>query len=569
MYSSVNTIWVLLGAALVFFMQPGFAMLEAGLIRAKNVGNIIMKNVIDLSIGSVVYWIMGFGIMFGASVSGIIGVPDIFLFGDALENAAPDGVSPWSFFIFQTVFAATSATIVSGAMAERTKFSAYCVYSVVISLIVYPLSGHWIWGGGWLSELGFHDFAGSAAVHLVGGVAGLVGAAMVGPRIGKYSKSGKSRAIPGHSLSLAALGVFILWFGWFGFNGASTVSATGDEALASMGLIFTNTNLAAAAGAAAVMIVTWIRYKRPDVSMTLNGVLAGLVGITAGCDAVSPAGAVMIGLISGVAVVIGIELIDKVFKVDDPVGAVGVHGVCGAVGTLCVGLFATDGGLFAGGGAGYLGVQALGVLSVAAWVAVAMLITFSAIKVITGLRVSKEEEIEGLDIHEHGIENSYADFMPLSAGRTGAGAPAGDAPVKTTVTVTDTREESAADESKSEKNPKMTKLSIITRQSMFEPLEAAMSAIGITGMTMTNILGYGAQKGYPEFYRGVEVQARLLPKIRIEIIVCKVPVRTVIEAAKKALCTGNIGDGKIFVYDVENVIRVRTGEEGFDALQDD
>jgi Amt family ammonium transporter len=566
MYSSVNTIWVLLGAALVFFMQPGFAMLEAGLIRAKNVGNIIMKNVIDLSLGSIVYWIVGFGIMFGVSNSGIIGTPDIFLFGDTLSNAAPDGVSPWSFFIFQTVFAATAATIVSGAMAERTKFSAYCIYSVVISLIVYPLSGHWIWGGGWLSGLGFHDFAGSTAVHMVGGVAGLVGAAMVGPRIGKYSKSGKSRAIPGHSLSLAALGVFILWFGWFGFNGGSTVSATGDDVLASMGVIFTNTNLAAAAGAAAVMIVTWIRYKGPDVSMTLNGVLAGLVGITAGCDAVSAAGAVAIGLISGVAVVVGIEIIDKHFKVDDPVGAVGVHCVCGAVGTLCVGLFAIDGGLFYGGGAGFLGVQAIGVIAVAAWVTIAMLITFSATKAIVGLRVTKEEEIEGLDVHEHGIESSYADFMPISAARPEAPA---SAPIEAAIPVTDTRDAAGAAEKDAEKGPKMTKISIITRQSMFEALEAAMSAIGITGMTMTNILGYGTQKGHPEFYRGVELQARLLPKIRVEIIVCKVPVRTVIETAKKALYTGSIGDGKIFVYDVENVIRVRTGEEGYDALQDD
>ncbi|MDR2770452.1 MAG: ammonium transporter [Clostridiales Family XIII bacterium] len=570
MYSSVNTIWVLLGAALVFFMQPGFAMLEAGLIRAKNVGNIIMKNVIDLSLGSIVYWIVGFSIMFGVSNAGIIGTPDIFLFGDTLANIAPDGVSPWSFFIFQTVFAATAATIVSGAMAERTKFSAYCIYSVVISLIVYPLSGHWIWGGGWLAELGFHDFAGSTAVHMVGGVAGLVGAAMVGPRIGKYSKSGKSRAIPGHSLSLAALGVFILWFGWFGFNGASTVSATGDDVLALMGIIFTNTNLAAAAGAAAVMVITWIRYKGPDVSMTLNGVLAGLVGITAGCDAVSATGAVLIGLISGAAVVIGVEIIDKSFKVDDPVGAVGVHCVCGAVGTLCVGLFAVDGGLFYGGGAGLLGVQALGVIAVAALVTIAMLITFSVIKGIVGLRVTKEEEIEGLDIHEHGLENSYADFMPLSGnGRPAEVAPAAPgapaAPVEAAIPVTDTRDAGG----ETPKAPKMTKISIITRQSMFEPLEAAMSAIGITGMTMTNILGYGAQKGHPEFYRGVEVQARLLPKIRVEIIVCKVPVRTVIETAKKALYTGSIGDGKIFVYDVENVIRVRTGEEGYDALQDD
>jgi Amt family ammonium transporter len=574
MYSSVNTIWVLLGAALVFFMQPGFAMLEAGLIRAKNVGNIIMKNVIDLSLGSIVYWIVGFSIMFGVSNSGIIGTPDIFLFGDTLANAAPDGVSPWSFFIFQTVFAATAATIVSGAMAERTKFSAYCIYSVIISLIVYPLSGHWIWGGGWLAGLGFHDFAGSTAVHMVGGVAALVGAAMVGPRIGKYSKSGKSRAIPGHSLSLAALGVFILWFGWFGFNGASTVSATGDDVIALMGLIFTNTNLSAAAGAAAVMIITWIRYKRPDVSMTLNGVLAGLVGITAGCDAVSAAGAVMIGLISGAAVVVGIEIIDKRFRVDDPVGAVGVHCVCGAVGTLCVGLFAVDGGLFYGGGAAYLGVQAIGVVAVAAWVTIAMLITFSVTKAVVGLRVEKEEEIEGLDIHEHGLENSYADFMPSAASinaaamPVSAAAPAPAAPVEAAIPVTDTRDTAdTADETK--KSPKMTKISIITRQSMFEPLEAAMSAIGITGMTMTNILGYGAQKGHPEFYRGVEVQSRLLPKIRVEIIVCRVPVRTVIETAKKALYTGNIGDGKIFVYDVENVIRVRTGEEGYDALQDD
>jgi Amt family ammonium transporter len=568
MYSSVNTIWVLLGAALVFFMQPGFAMLEAGLIRAKNVGNIIMKNVIDLSLGSIVYWIAGFGIMFGVSNAGIIGTPDIFLFGDTLANAAPDGVSPWSFFIFQTVFAATAATIVSGAMAERTKFSAYCCYSAVITLIVYPVSGHWIWGGGWLSGLGFHDFAGSTAVHLVGGAAGLVGAAMVGPRIGKYSKSGKSRAIPGHSLSLAALGVFILWFGWFGFNGGSTVSATGDDVLASMGVIFTNTNLAAAAGAAAVMIVTWIRYKRPDVSMTLNGVLAGLVGITAGCDAVSAAGAVLIGLISGVSSVVGIEVIDKRFKVDDPVGAVGVHCVCGAVGTICVGLFAIDGGLFYGGGAGLLGVQALGTVAVTAWVTVAMLVAFSVIKAVVGLRVTKEEEIEGLDIHEHGIESGYADFMPLSAGRpaeTAAVAPtASAAPVEAAVPVTDTRDDAVGE---TQNAPKMTKLSIITGQSKFESLEAAMNAIGITGMTVTNTLGYGTQKGHPEFYRGVEVQARLLPKIRVEIIVSKVPVRTVVEAAKKALYTGNIGDGKIFVYDVENVIRVRTGEEGYDALQ--
>ncbi|MDR3294321.1 MAG: ammonium transporter [Clostridiales Family XIII bacterium] len=567
MYSSVDTIWVLLGAALVFFMQPGFAMLEAGLIRAKNVGNIIIKNVIDLSLGAIVYWLVGFSIMFGLSNAGIIGTPDFFLLGDTLGNAAPDGVTPWSFFIFQTVFAATAATIVSGSMAERTKFSAYCIYSVVISVIVYPISGHWIWGGGWLGELGFHDFAGSTAVHLVGGTAALVGAALVGPRIGKYSKSGKSRAIPGHSLSLAALGVFILWFGWFGFNGGSTVSATGDDTLVSMGLIFTNTNLAAAAGAAIVMITTWIRYKKPDVSMTLNGVLAGLVGITAGCDAVSPFGAILIGVISGLAVVAGVEIIDKKFRVDDPVGAVGVHCVCGAVGTICVGLFSVSEGLFYGGGARLLGVQVLGVIVVAAWVVVAMLITFSVIRAAIGLRVSKEEEIEGLDIHEHGIENSYADFLqaPLTGTPPASASDPVPAPIETAIPVADVREQ----KNTRPDGVKMSKVSIITRQSMFETLETAMSTIGITGMTVSNLLGYGIQKGHPEYYRGVEVQARLLPKIRVEIVVCKVPVETVVETAKKALYTGNIGDGKIFVYDVENVVRIRTGEEGYDALQDE
>ncbi|MDR1135422.1 MAG: ammonium transporter [Clostridiales Family XIII bacterium] len=590
MFSSVDTIWVLFGAALVFFMQPGFAMLEAGLIRAKNVGNIIMKNIMDLSIGAIVYWAVGFGLMFGASTGGFFGAPDLFLSGDVVNSAAPEGVAPWAFMIFQTVFCATAATIVSGAMAERTKFSAYCIYSIVISMIVYPVSGHWIWGGGWLASLGFHDFAGSTAVHLVGGVAAFVGASLVGARVGKYSKSGKSRAIPGHSLSLAALGVFILWFGWFGFNGASTVSATGDDIIASMGVIFANTNIAAAAGATIVMLVTWILYKKPDVSMTLNGALAGLVGITAGCDATNMMGATLTGLISGLVVVGGIAFIDKKLKVDDPVGAIGVHGLCGAAGTLCVGLFAVDGGLFFGGGFRTLGIQALGVLSVAVWVGVTMFITFAIIKTTVGLRVSKEEEVEGLDIHEHGIESSYADFMPMvqnGAGgvrsgrgyeRASAEGSAGERMAADIITgsagermaadiITGSAgERMAADETKL---VKMTKLSIITRQSMFDALEAAMSEIGITGLTVTNLLGYGAQKGHSKYYRGVEVQSRLLPKIRVEIVVSKVPVRTVVEAAKKALYTGSYGDGKIFIYDVENVVRVRTGAEGYDALQDE
>jgi Amt family ammonium transporter len=363
--------------------------------------------------------------------------------------------------------------------------------------------------------------------------------------------------------------VFILWFGWFGFNGASTVSASGDDVLNIMGVIFANTNLAAASGVVTVVVITWIVYKRPDVSMALNGALAGLVGITAGCDVMSATGAVLTGLLSGAAVVAGIALIDKKFRIDDPVGAIGVHGVCGAVGTLCVGLFATEGGLFYGGGAAFLGVQALGAAAVTVWVTVTMFISFSILKATVGLRVSREEEIEGLDIHEHGIESSYADFMPALQNDQ-KGAPAAPAvSAAPSVTVTDAREREEAAGKAGEKGPKMTKVSIVTRQNMFEPLEAAMSAIGITGMTVSNLLGYGAQKGHPEYYRGVEVQARLLPKIRMEIVVCKVPVETVVETAKQALFTGSIGDGKIFIYDVENVVRIRTGEEGYDALQDD
>ncbi|MDR2156835.1 MAG: ammonium transporter [Clostridiales Family XIII bacterium] len=588
MFSSVDTIWTLLGAALVFFMQPGFAMVEAGFTRAKNAGNIIMKNFVDFSFGSVCFWLLGFGVMFGAG-NAFIGTLDIGLFGDTIEAAAPDGVSPWSFVIFQTVFCATAATIVSGAMAERTKFSAYVIYSIVISLIVYPISGHWIWGGGFLGELGFHDFAGSTCVHMVGGVAAFVGAKVLGPRIGKYSKSGKSRAILGHSVTLGALGVFILWFGWFGFNGASTVSATGDDALNAMGSIFVTTNLAAACGVVAVVLLTWIVYKKPDVSLSLNGALAGLVGITAGCDAVSPLGAILIGLISGVVLVGGIAFIDKSLKIDDPVGAIAVHGLCGAVGTILVGFLAVDGGLFYGGGFAQLGVQFVGVVSVGAWVAVTMIVTFQIIKRTIGLRVTREEEIEGLDIHEHGLVSGYADFMPavqagevsdLVSALTGSvsptatlqsAAPLGSATDRA-IPVVDAREKTEPTKFNGDSaiNPyKYTKLSIITRPSGFEALDAAMHEIGITGMTVTNLLGYGMQKGNKEYYRGVEVQPHLLPKIRAEIVVCKVPVETVVAAAKKALYTGSMGDGKIFIYDVENVVKIRTGEEGYDALQDD
>jgi Amt family ammonium transporter len=559
-YSSVDTIWVLVAAALVFFMQAGFAMVETGFTRAKNAGNIIMKNLMDFALGSLAYWFVGFGIMFGVG-TGIFGAIDFFTLGE-YSSAIPTPV----FLIFQTVFCATAATIVSGAMAERTRFIAYVIYSVVISLVIYPISGHWIWGGGWLSQLGFHDFAGSTAVHMVGGVAALVGAAMLGPRIGKYGKDGKPRAIPGHSLTLGALGVFILWFGWFGFNPGSTLSVTGDGAITSVGNIFVTTNLAAAAGATGTMIITWIKYKKPDVSMTLNGALGGLVAITAGCDAVSPGGAVLIGFIASLIIVYGIAFIDKVLKIDDPVGAIGVHGLCGAGGTLMVGLFAVDGGVFYGGGFSYLGVQALGVGSVAAWVAVTMLVVFFIIKKTVGLRVSPTEEIAGLDIEEHGLVSSYADFMPAMPASTLSEAIGSE---KAAISIDQAVPVELKTTKASASDTKMTKIEIITNPAKFDQLKNAMNDIGITGMTVTNVMGCGIQKGHKEFYRGVQMEVNLLPKVSTEIVVAKIPVRTVIETAKKALYTGRIGDGKIFVYDVENVVKVRTGEEGYDALQDE
>ncbi|WOO37411.1 ammonium transporter [Anaerocolumna sp. AGMB13020] len=564
LYSSSNTIWVLVAAALVFFMQAGFAMVETGFTRAKNAGNIIMKNLMDFSLGTPIYWLFGFGIMFGGSGL-LIGGFDPMVKGD-YSSILPSGVPLMAFLIFQTVFCATAATIVSGAMAERTKFSSYCIYSMVISAFVYPVSGHWIWGGGWLAQQGFHDFAGSTAVHMVGGVAALVGAKILGPRIGKYDKNGKPKAIPGHSLTLGALGVFILWFCWFGFNGGSTVSATGDDAILAMGSIFVTTNMAAAVATVTVMCITWIRYKKPDVSMTLNGSLAGLVAITAGCDLVSPLGAAVIGILAGFVVVFGIEFIDKVLKIDDPVGAIGVHGLCGAFGTLAVGLFAQEEGLFYGGGVKLLLTQFIGVVSVAAWVIVTMVITFYLIKTIVGLRVSKEEEILGLDIKEHGLTSAYADFMPSPDVFTGSGevaAPLGTVPITQAVKV------STTGYTVSEDKQKLTQIVIIAKQSKFEDLKKAMNAIEVTGMTVTNVLGCGIQKGSTEFYRGVPMDMNLLPKIKVEIVVSKVPVATVVNEARKALYTGNIGDGKIFVYDVEDVIKVRTGETGFAALQDE
>ena len=554
-FSAVNTIWVLVGAALVFFMQAGFAMVEAGFTRAKNAGNIIMKNLMDFCIGTPVFWLVGFGIMFGAG-NGFFGrLGGIASEGNYGTAMTPDGVPFWAFLIFQTVFCATAATIVSGAMAERTKFLSYCIYSLIISLVVYPVSGHWIWGGGWLSELGFHDFAGSAAVHMVGGVAAFIGA-----------------PIPGHNLTIGALGVFILWFCWFGFNGCSTVSMEG-EAIVTAGKIFVTTNLAAAVATCTVMILTWVLYKKPDVSMSLNGTLAGLVAITAGCDTVSPTSAAIIGILSGFVVVFGIEFIDKVLKVDDPVGAVGVHGLNGLFGTLAVGLF-SDGtgtewkGLFTGGGFHLLSIQILGIICVVAWVAVTMTIVFQVLKHTIGLRVPAEEEIAGLDIVEHGIASSYAGFSvhdnigPVPAPMTGS------AKVSTGTTSAAQAPAEISPSEGSQGTHKLTKVVIVTRQNKLEEFMHAMNTIGVTGVTVTNVLGCGVQKGASAYYRGVEMDMSLLPKVKIEIVVSAVPVQTVIDTAKAVLHTGQIGDGKLFVYDIENVVKIRTGEEGFDALQD-
>ena len=565
-FSSVNTIWVLLGAALVFFMQAGFSLCEAGFTRAKNTGNILMKNLMDFCIGTPCFWLVGFGIMFGAGTQ-LFGWIDPLIRKD-YSHILPAGVPLWAFAIFQTVFCATSATIVSGAMAERTKFSAYCIYSAAISLLIYPVSGHWIWGGGWLSQLGFHDFAGSTAVHMVGGVCACIGAWMLGPRIGKYDKNGKPKAILGHNITFAALGVFILWFCWFGFNGASTVAMDSDAAVTSAGLIFFNTNLAAAVACCVTLIFTWIRYGKPDVSMTYNAALAGLVGITAGCDAVSPLGAAIMGIVFGIVIVLSVEFFDKVVKIDDPVGAVSVHGVCGSLGTIMVGLFATgvstEKGLFYGGGWHLLGTQALGVVSVAVYVAVVITIVFFILKKTIGLRVDAEHEITGLDVTEHGLLTAYAGFamLPDTTAEDTLVVVAGEVPVAEAVPV---KKMPSFEENE---GAKFTKVEIICKESRLESLKNAMVDIGITGMTVSHVLGCGVQKGKPEYYRGVQVEPTLLPKVQVDIVVSKVPVRNVIETAKKVLYTGHIGDGKIFVYDVENVVKVRTGEEGYDALQD-
>jgi len=572
-------VWFLIGAALVFWMQAGFAMVETGFARAKNAGNILMKNLMDFCIGTVMFILIGFGLFLGEdALAGFLGLPNFDIFTD---YASFD----WSNFVFNLVFCATTATIVSGAMAERTRFLSYCVYSAVISGVIYPIEAHWTWGGGWLAKMGFHDFAGSNCIHMVGGICALIGAIMVGPRIGKFvkDKAGKVtkvNAFPGHNITLGALGVFILWLGWYGFNGAAATSVE------QLGAIFVTTTIAPAVATVVCMIFTWIRYGKPDVSMCLNASLAGLVAITAPCDVVDAAGASIIGAISGLVVIFGIWLLDHKLHVDDPVGAVGVHMFNGIFGTLAVGLFATDTaptyaladssgnpmlGLFYGGGFKLLGIQTLGMLATAAWTAVTIFITFSIIKKIFGLRVTEEEELTGLDITEHGLASAYSGFsimdvtgMEMSVNEnTDLGiseyGEASQAVVDAAVKVSAAPVMSTAT---------MHKVVIIAKLARYEHLKKALNDLGVTGMTVTQVMGCGIQKGAGEKYRGIEMDATLLPKVKVEVVVSKIPVEDVIEASKKALFTGHIGDGKIFVYGVEQVVKVRTGEEDFAALQD-
>lgn len=578
---NVSTVaWVLIASALIYFMQAGFALCEAGLTRAKNTGNILMKNMMDFCIGTPCYWLAGFGLMFG-STAPLIGRLDPLIRGtyDAANSVVPQTMPLWCYVIFQTVFCATAATIVSGSMAERTNFKAYCVYSAAISLLIYPIEGHWAWGGGWLSTLGFHDFAGSAVVHNVGGVIACLGAAMLGPRIGKYDKNGKAKAIPGHNLTAAALGVFILWFCWFGFNGGSTAAmATADDAITASAAFMT-TNLAAAVSTCVTMIFTWLRYGKPDVSMTLNGALAGLVAITAGCDCVSPVGSFFIGLVAGFLVVLSVEFFDNIAKIDDPVGAVSVHMTNGIWGTIAVGLFSTgangvDKGLFYGGGVSQLGVQILGIIGIDAYVLIAMFIVFKIIDKTIGLRVPTQVEIDGLDIHEHGLASAYSGFaiadvtnMDMDINdNTNLGEE--DYTKATEVQKNAAVKVSSEPALEASLDTGMHKVSIICRLSKFDELKKALNELGVTGMTMTQVMGCGIQKGSTERYRGAVVDSTLLPKVKVEVIISKISVEKVIEAAKKALYTGHIGDGKIFVYNVAKVVKVRTGEEDFAALQD-
>ena len=581
--NEVYGVWFLIGAAFVFWMQAGFAMVETGFTRAKNAGNILMKNLMDFCIGTGMFILIGFGLFLGEDLLGIIGKPGFDIFTDYAHF-------DWSNFVFNLVFCATTATIVSGSMAERTRFLSYCVYSAIISAVIYPIEAHWTWGGGFLAQMGFHDFAGSNCIHMVGGICALIGAAMVGPRIGKFvkDKSGKItkvNAFPGHNLPIGCLGVFILWLGWYGFNGAAATS------IEEMGSVFVATTIAPSVATVVAMIFTWVKYGKPDVSMCLNASLAGLVAITAPCDVCDALGATIIGLVSGLLVVFGVWLLDYKLRVDDPVGAVAVHFMNGIWGTIAVGLFATDSapafaraisgganqiagkGLFYGGGFKQLGIQLFGMLCTAAWTAVTITIAFLVIKKIFGLRVSEEEEITGLDATEHGLPSAYAGFSIMDISNTMTM----DVNENTDLGVSDYEKASEFQKNAAVKvaeAPNMTmadgiyKVVIIAKLAKFENLKKALNDLGVTGMTMTQVMGCGIQKGAGEMYRGVEMDATLLPKVKVEVVVSKIPVSEVVEAAKKALYTGHIGDGKIFVYNVDKVVKVRTGEEDYAALQD-
>ncbi len=561
-------VWFLIGAALVFWMQAGFAMVETGFTRAKNAGNILMKNLMDFCIGTVMFILIGFGLLLGEDMMGLIGKPGLDIF-TAYESF------DWSNFVFNLVFCATTATIVSGAMAERTKFLSYCIYSAVISGLIYPIEAHWIWGGGWLAQLGFHDFAGSCAIHMVGGISALIGAKILGPRIGKFKKdkdgSIKVHSFPGHSLPLGCLGCFILWLGWYGFNGAAATSVE------QLGSIFLTTTVAPAVATVTCMIFTWLKYGKPDVSMCLNASLAGLVAITAPCDTTDCLGAAIIGIVAGLLVCFGVWLLDYKLRIDDPVGAVAVHCLNGMWGTIAVGLFSTTSapgndtlvGLFYGGGFELLGKQLLGLVSVAAWTAVTITITFLVIRACVGLRVSPEEEIAGLDSTEHGLPSAYAGFDFTDRDTDSSDVVTGNVPMNAAVQVENVQQSEPVTVTSGASYGAYSKIVIVCRQNRFEAIKSAMAQIGVTGMTVTQVMGCGAQKGKVEYYRGVPLTMSLHPKLKIEVVVSTVPVDQVIAAAKMALYTGNLGDGKIFVYNVENVIRVRTGEEGYAALTND
>jgi len=577
----VDTLWVVFAALLVFFMNLGFASVESGFARSKNTVNILSKNFIVFAVSSLGFMLLGWGLMFGGD-NPLVGTQNLFILGgsslDFYKDTLTSTVPFWGKFFFQLVFCGTAATIVSGAVAERVKYLAFIVFSFILTLIIYPIVGHWIWGGGWLSNLGFMDFAGDTVVHSVGGWAALSGAIMLGPRYGKYDENGKPKAIPGHSMSLAVIGLFILWLGWFGFNPGSTMSFQNPGDVVH---IVMTTNTAAIAAVLTATATSWIFIGKPDLGMTVNGCLAGLVGITGSCAYVSVASSLIIGALAGVIVVFSILFFDRI-KVDDPVGATSVHLVCGVFGTLCVGLFAQEGvtslstvnGLFFGGGLSLLGVEILGVIAVGAFVFISSTLVWVLIKQTIGIRVSLEEEIKGLDIGEHG-NSAYPDFALVAPLMTTEGISVDKAiitgpvevPVPTPAMVSP--EVAIPVVRQTRPGAKMTKVTVITNQDKFTQLQTALDAIGITGMTVTNVLGYGIQRGHTEYYRGAPVKTRLLPKVQVDIVVCKIPVETVVDTVKKSLYTGNIGDGKIFIYDVENVIKIRTGEEGYDALQDE